>query len=95
MLFHDSCAGTNLVSRGGGLGDERAGGVNLWPCKTQYTVESQILDRIKKPDNSNQKSFPLDLFQSFTPDILNSRFLKPQNCFFRFSCLKVKMIETE
>ena len=33
---------------------------------------------LKNPDNSNQKSFPLDLFHcNFTPNISNSRFLEP------------------
>ena len=37
---------------------------------------------LTNPDNSNQKSFPLDLFHcNFTPDISNSRFLRTS---FRF-----------
>ena len=33
---------------------------------------------LKNPNNSNQKSFPLDLLHcNFTPNISNSRFLKP------------------
>ena len=40
-----------------------------------YTVESRFL---KPPDNSNQKSFPLDLFRSnFTLHTSNYRFLDP------------------
>ena len=41
----------------------------------EQTLYPQFL---KNPDNLNQKSFPLELFHcNFTPDIWNSRFLKP------------------